>query len=346
MARSTVYNQITTEEKIKQINLKNKELSEDFLDYLTSLGRSPLTIRGYRNDLDIFFTWNHDKNGDKDFADIKKREFARFQGYAMDEWGWGTKRIKRVKSAISSMSNYIENILSDEEEEFENYRSVIRKIESPPNVDAREKTIISDEAVDALLDKLVAEGKYQKACVFALAAFSGARKAELLRFKVEYFSDDNLKFGGAVYETPKIKTKGRGKNGKQINKYVLCDFKKYFDLWMNERKEKGIDSEWLFVSQNKENGEWEQMKISTLNSWAKAFSRELNVDFYWHCMRHYLTTRMKRHNIPDHVIQEWNKWSSGDLVNIYTDLDAADDFEKYFSKDGLVDGKEGSFSDL
>lgn len=344
MARTTVYNQITDDEKIKQINPENKQLAEDFLDYLSSIDRSPGTIRGYKNDLDIFFVWNLEHNGDKNFIDIKKREFARFQGFALNEWGWGAKRIRRVKSAVSSMSNFIENILSDEDEDFENYRSVIKKIESPPNEAVREKTVLSDEEVDKFLDDLVAQGKYQKACVFALAAMSGARKSELLRFKVEYFSDDNLVFDGALYMTPKIKTKGRGKNGKMINKYVLCDFKKYYDLWMKEREELGIESEWLFVSKSADG--WEQMKVATLNSWAKSFSRALGVDFYWHSLRHFLTTRMKRYNIPDHIIQEWNQWSTGELVNIYSDIEATDEFGKYFSKNGLVEGKEGSISDM
>ena len=345
MARYSIYNKITDDEKIQNINPENKQLAEDFLDYLSSIDRSPSTIYGYKNDLDIFFVWNMEHNGDKRFIDIKKREFAKFQGYALNEWNWGAKRIRRVKSAVSSMSNYIENVLADEDEDFENYRSTIKKIESPPNEAVREKTIISDEEVDKFLDKLVEQKEYQKACCFALAAMSGARKSELLRFKVEYFNEENLKAGGAYYETPKIKTKGRGRNGKQIPKYVLCDFKKYFDLWMQERKENGIESEWLFVSRAAD-GSWEQMKVSRLNSWAKIFSKEFHVDFYWHCMRHYLTTRMKRYNIPDHVIQEWNKWNSGDLVGVYSDIDATEDFGKYFSKDGLVEGQSGSLTDM
>lgn len=90
--------------------------------------------------------------------------------YAINEWGWSPKRIRRVKSAISSMSNYIENILQDEDEDFENFRSIIGKIESPKNEAVREKTIIPDDDVDKFLDKLVSEERYQQACAFALAA--------------------------------------------------------------------------------------------------------------------------------------------------------------------------------
>lgn len=345
MPRKTVYNQITTQESIKRINPKNKELCSDFLEYLSSVGRAQSTINGYRNDLEIFFCWNLEYNNNKFFIDIKKRELTRFQGHALNEWGWSPKRIRRVKSTISSMSNYIEDILQDENDEFENFRSIIGKIESPSNEAVRDKTILPDEDVDKFLEKLVSDGRYQQACAFALAAMSGARKSELLRFKVEYFNPSNVCIEGALYKTPKIKTKGHGKNGKQINKYVLYDFKKYLDLWLEERKKLGIESEWIFVHKCSD-GSYEQMKVSTLDSWANIFSKELGVDFYWHCMRHYLTTKMKKYNIPDHVIKEYFQWNSVEMIGIYSDLDASDDFAKYFNKNGMVEGKSGSISDI
>ena len=63
--RSTVYNKITSEEKIKQINPENAQLSKDFLDYLASIDRSPKTIFAYNSDLEIFFVWNLEENANK-----------------------------------------------------------------------------------------------------------------------------------------------------------------------------------------------------------------------------------------------------------------------------------------
>ena len=89
-------------------------------------------------------------NNNKFFVDIKKRELTRFQGYALNEWGWSPKRIRRVKSTLSSMSNYIENILQDEDDKLEDFCSIIGKIESPSNEAVREKSVIPDEDVDKL----------------------------------------------------------------------------------------------------------------------------------------------------------------------------------------------------
>lgn len=327
--RSTVYNLITSDEKIAQINPKNVQLMNDFLDYLVSIDRSSTTIKGYKNDLLIFFCWNIDENENKYFVDLTKREIAKFQKHAMTDWGWSSNRLSRVKSTLSSMSNYIENILDDE---IENYRSIVRKVESPVKQPVREKTIITDEEVDQILNDLVRDKEYQIACAFALAAFGGARKSELLNYKVSYFDDKNIMKDAALYATPEpIKTKGRGSLGKLLIKYTLLDFKKYFDLWMSDRKEKGLlDNEYLFV-----NSKGETLGISGMNSFANTISNYLGRPFYFHSLRHQLCSRLFRLGLPSDVIQEYFGWTSADMLNVYNDNSATDTFGKFFTQDGI-----------
>ena len=68
--------------------------------------------------------------------------------------------MRRVKSTMSSLSNYIENMLDDE---FENYRPIVRKIENPQACAVREKTVLEDEQLEDLLEHLVEKKKYDKA---------------------------------------------------------------------------------------------------------------------------------------------------------------------------------------
>ena len=49
---------------------------------------------------------------------------------------------------------------------------------------------------------------------------------------------------------------------------------------------------------------------------------------------------MQRH------VQEYFGWSSQDLISVYDDSEAVDDFGKYFSADGIVKQEEKSLSDL
>jgi len=338
--RLTVYNKITDEEKIKKINPENVQLVGDFLDYLASIDRSPQTIEGYRNDLEIFFVWNEEANANKEFIKITKREFARFQNHALNEWKWSSSRIRRVKSAISSLSNYIENML-DEEKGYEDYRSVIRKIESPANEAVREKTILSPDEVQHLLDVLVENKKYQKAVCVAILAYSGMRRAELLQMKMEYFEPDRLEFG-CLYKTDKVRAKGRGVRGKQINKYVMNKVDPYMDLWRKEREENGIDSEYVFVTNC--NGEW--VRRTNINHWKEELSDIIGKPFYFHALRHALCTELCQKNIPAEVIREFFQWQSVDMITHYNDASAADDFGKYFNEDGIIEQTTKSITDI
>ena len=230
MARKTQINHGLTA-NAANINPANIQLKHDFLDYLKSIKRSPGTIKGYDNDLDIFFCWVIDNAGNKDFVNITKRELVRFQNWLCDDNANSPARVRRIKAAISSLSNYIEAIL-DTEDEFKDFRSIVRKIESPALQAVREKTVLTDEQVDKLLTSLTDSGKYEKACAVALAMFSGRRKAELPRFRMSDFEDDKIVCDGALYKSSPIQTKGRS-GGKFIPCYTLVkDFKPYLEAWI------------------------------------------------------------------------------------------------------------------
>lgn len=327
MSRKTIMNRgLTTPEKLAKVNKDNMQLKQDFLEYLRSIKRSPLTIKGYENDLDIFFCWVLDNADNKSFAKITKRELVRFQNWLCGDNQNGSARIRRIKSAISSLSNYVEAIL-DTDEEFKDFRPIVRKIENPALQPVREKTVLSDEQVDELLVKLTEKGKYEQACAVALAMFSGRRKSELPRFKVSDFTDDRIVCDGALYKSAPIQTKGRAL-GKYIPCYTLVkDFKPYLDAWLKYREENGIDSEWLLVDPSDHS---KPLRISTMNSWARSFGRILDVEWYWHLCRHRMSTYLVKAGIPDGVIADIIGWDSVDMVKVYTDIDADEQIGAYF----------------
>lgn len=332
MPRKTKMTKITSPEKTEQINKSNLRLMEDFLMYLQSVQRSPGTINGYRSDLMIVFTFILDNLGNKDFHKLTKRDIVSLQNWMVAN-GNSSSRVRRVKSAISSLSNYIEAILSDDEPEYSGYRPIVRKIENPPLQPVREKTVWQEDDLESLLKTLTDMAEHEKACAVALALYSGRRKAELCRMKTNYFTDDNLVCDGALYKTSEpVKTKGAG-----LGKYIFCytlakGFKPYLDVWMDERQALGIESEWLLFDPDKPE---EPINISTLNSWANTFSRLTGQDFYWHSLRHAFTTKLAKAGIPDGVIAEIVGWSDVSLVAVYNDSTADEQIGMYF-KDGDI----------
>lgn len=326
--------------------LKHQWLIDEFLMYLKAEGKSEKTLINYTSDLKIFFSW-YEKNctfkgKPKGFEKIKVQDVIKFQAELLDK-GMSINRFSRLKSVISSLSNYCENVLAEDEDygEYTNFRNIVNKVKKPVKETVRKKTILSDEQCQDFLNELVKNEKYQMACAFALAWASGRRKSELLEIKVHHIQDENLKWG-ALYKTEKIKCKG-----KMQEVFILkSKFKPYFDLWMKERELLGVphDIDDIFIK--KEDGEWRSAKVSQLNYYAEVFSKEMGVDFYFHSMRHQFTTELLNQGLPESVVQQIIGWSSSDMVNLYDDRDKDDLIGEYF-KDGEIVKKENkNLSDL
>ena len=342
MSRKTKMNSITSPELVAQINPENMRLKNDFLEYLRSVQRSPGTIAGYSNDLDIFFVWVLKNARNKFFVDITKRDLVAYQNWLINENQNSPSRVRRLKAAISSLSNFVEAIL-DDEPEFKGFRSIVKKIENPALQPVREKTVWEDDELEDLLSQLVDKKEFEKACYLALAMYSGRRKSELCRFRVSDFDDDKLVCDGALYKSAPIKTKGRG-GGKYIPCYTLAKrFRPYLNMWLAYRKEHNIESEWLFPSKV---NPAEQVSITTVNSWANTFSRMTGKDFYAHSLRHYFTTSLARAGIPDGVIQSIVAWESSDMVRLYTDIDTDEQIGMYFANGDISVPNKKGFADM
>lgn len=111
MGRKTIQNKITSPELLALVNQENIQLMNDFLAYLRSIQRSEGTIAGYKNDIEIFLVYLLQFCGNKHFTDVTKREIVGYQNWLLTKNQNSPARVRRMKSAISSMSNYIENIL-------------------------------------------------------------------------------------------------------------------------------------------------------------------------------------------------------------------------------------------
>lgn len=320
--RKTFRKVITSDERTAQINKESMTLMEQFLQN-KSTRTSPKTIEIYRSNLTIFLTWNLLYNNNKTFTDIKKIEFSNFFVYATNELKIGSSRQNNIRSTLSSFSTFIERFY---DEEYPHFRNVILAvIESSPKEVRREKTILTDEQVQQLLDYYEKEDS-QKACLIALATCSGARVSELINWELDLIDEKNTAFGDIFLETTrKIKTKGRGRGGKLIYKYILKDtFLPYYHAWLKERKERleklGVEEHnFLFIKANGEPG-----TLSMVDLWTAEFGKIIGEPVYMHAFRHYLTTLLARKKVPDVFIKELFGWESADMVDIYKDITIKD----------------------
>ena len=312
--RSTVYHDNITQDYDK-VSKQNRDLVKHFLQYCKSNNRSPQTIKQYDNWLRVFFCWNYAENDDKFFVDLKKRDFVNYFGYLRD-LDVSSNRIASLKSVLSALSNEIELLYEDE---YPTFKNQLRSLEAVHITTVREKTVLSNQDLVNILSSLVENEEYQAACYLALVCASGSRKAEMIQMKVDFFVPENEVFDGYMYATPLIRSKGRGKEGKRIKKYVIKEaFQPYFDLWIKEREKLGINSEYLFVS--KKGGEYIPATISTANTLASKISEVGGVDFYSHSGRHFFATLLKRQNFPDDIIVQIFSWADSSMIKVYNDI--------------------------
>ncbi|MFP4457786.1 MAG: tyrosine-type recombinase/integrase [Clostridia bacterium] len=333
MTRKTNYNKIVDKELWGQVNEDNKKLLSKWLTYLKVSDKSPQTIYQYKNDMKIFFVFCLDNLDNKFFVELTKGDIIEFQGYLVGELELSSSRVRRLRSTLSSMSNYIESIL---DEKYPDFRNLISKIEAPKASAVREKTILRDDQVERCLEELIEKGLYQEACAFALASYSGSRLSEIVQFKINYFEDKNIKDFGSdakFYITPeKIRCKGSGKKGTMLNRFILVDkFKPYFDLWIEERKNQDIDSEWLFVNYDSNNDQWEQLSSDSLSRYTPIYTKIIGEPIYFHCLRHYFVTLLSRNGIPHEIIQNIMGWKDIAMVGVYVDTTLEEKLENFFN---------------
>lgn len=325
MGRSTVYNDNITS-SWDEVSKENKQLVNDFIKYCKSNDKSPQTIHQYEEWLKVFFCWNYDENDDKFFVDLKRRDFVYYFGWCRD-LGMSANRIASLKSVLSSLSSEIELLYEDVYPQFHNQ---LRALEPVKISTVREKTVISNQQMTEILEKLVEEKEYQIACYLALACASGSRKAELLQMKVNFFTPEREVFDGYMYCTPEIRSKGQGKRGKIIKKYVIKElFQPFLNLWLKEREEKGITMDSLFVT--KKDGEYVPATVSTANSFAAKISKIFGIDYYAHSSRHFFCTYLKRMKLPDDVITQIFGWANSDMIKIYSDIPAEEILGEFFT---------------
>ena len=312
----------TTPEKMARINPQNISLMESFLrekDIRSATG----TVDGYRSDLNIFFVYVLDHLENKFFVDIRKLEFAEYFNFCVNELQWNSARFNRMRSCLSSMSNFIEKYLDDMYPSFRN--AILKVIETMPLSAAREKTILSENQVNLLLQHLMDTNRKQEACLVAPAVASGARASELLRFRTDIIDLNNLVYSGVFIETTEmIKTKGRTKSGDLKYKYIIKSiFDKYYTAWMTEREEilrkTGQSHNYLFIRHD-----GVPATTSTIRNWIPEWETFLGVNVYAHAFRHYTVTFLTRMGLPSDLIVELMGWKSSEMYKIYNDLTSKD----------------------
>lgn len=323
---------ITSPELIEQINPENKKLMERYLKNF-STKRSPKSVICYRSNLNIFFVWNVLHNENISFIDIKKLDLMDFFDFGITELKWSPNRYAQVHSCLSSFSAFIETYYDDI---YPTFRNLLPKIEKPVKEAVRKKSVFTIDDINKLFNWLGNKGKTQEQCLLALMVGSGARVSELVRFTTPMIDENHTEFDGLFLETTEeMRVKGRGVNGKMMNRYIIKDlFMPYYNSWLPLRnkimEETGQNHDYIFIKRD-----GTPASVSTIRAWIASWDDALDQHLYPHSLRHFWTTYLLSLGLEKEFVQELQQWSTDSLVTLYNDATAKD--RKWKNLDKLKD---------
>ena len=270
--KKNVYNRFYDEAKWNNVPNFNKDLINDFLLELKAQGKSKGTISQYFNDLRIICIYIHDELRNKEFRQLKKKDFRNMVLFFKDK-GMSNARVNRLKSSVSSMLEFASNE-EDYEDDIEiNYAGKVKGLQKES---VRSIVFLSWEEVEIIYKELLNQERYQEATLLALGIDSAGRKNELHQVLKESITVDG-NFTNEVI----------GKRAKKFKLMYNDMTKEAFNLYMQQRGEDDIESLWITSR-----GERRKLDVDGLYdmvvSWRKILEEKTGEykEFNVHSLRH------------------------------------------------------------
>lgn len=226
-----------TDEMWALVNKEFVSLVDEFLQTKTS----KQTKKQYLSRLKQFGWYMYNSMNNKEYYTITKRDMMRFINWLQNDRMLSSSAINLYKSAISSLNNYIELFIVDDDVNYKLFRNFVKGL---PTVD-RTKTYstepISEEEFNLLVETLMSDKNYIVLAYIAMLNYSGMRRNAIRQIKseiVNYHRDDDKNY---ILLHP-VKDKG---DSARYNEYML-DKKAlpYIELWLNNR---GYEHEYIFT---------------------------------------------------------------------------------------------------
>lgn len=261
-----------TDEVWDQVNEFNREMVQDYLDNQADL--SLKTRPAYRSGLRIFFVYVKDYLKNKDFTDIKKKEFQKYLNWLTNR-GLSDSAIRFKKSCVSAFCNYIMLMYEEEYPTFRNFTVGLKVVQTGY---VHEKVPLTPDEYVLLCEELERREEWQKLAYLVFSYSTGCRRAEarqLLKEVVDYPAkettvkvlDENGNEEEKIskkYLTHTIRCKGASIVGKPRKLKFGEDAMDWMKKWLEARGKD--DCPYMFVVKQK-NGETRQVGENTFNGW-------------------------------------------------------------------------------
>lgn len=230
-----------TEEMWLQINSDYRSITKEFIEVQAL---SPQSKKQYASIFRQFGWYVFSNMEDKPFHKITKRDFMRYLSYLRENRKMSSSSISARKSIISSLCNYIETIVADEEENYKTFRNFTRGLPSIPKNRVYEKVKVTREEYDMMMEILESDENWLGRAWLATAFLSGARRSEIIQFKTEILDYKVPKNQNYVL-SHKVRGKGTSDGGKPLEYMIPLEVLQHWKKWIEVR---GYENDYIFTT--------------------------------------------------------------------------------------------------
>ncbi|MED3792326.1 site-specific integrase [Niallia alba] len=251
-----------TDEMWKLVNEDYRYLVEE---YISVQSHSPATKKQYSSALRQFGWFMFRSLNNKAFYKITKRDFLRYISYLRDDRKMSSSGIGLKKATVSSLCNYIENVVADEEENYKNFRNFTRGLPAIPRNKVYDKVKVTYDEYLEMMKVLEDDENYLGMAWLSTAMLVGARRSEIIQFKTEIL-EYPVPVGQNYVLSHTVRGKGKSTDGKPLEYMIPHEVLPHWKKWVETR---GYDSDYIFTT--KYNGEIGKMSPT----WADYFCSEV-----------------------------------------------------------------------
>ncbi len=213
-----------TDEMWNKVDDEHRQLVSEFLEVNSFREKSR---KQYNSSLRQFFWWVQTSLNGKKLYKITKRDFLRYISFLKNR-NMSSSGIALKKAAVSSLNNYIENVVAEDDKNYEKFRNFTRGLPAIPKTQTYEKVKITFEEFQEMMKVLESDENYLGMAWLATAFYVGARRAEIIKFKSEILNYD-VPEGQNYVLSHVIMGKGRGE-GKSLQYMIPLEVLDYWKL--------------------------------------------------------------------------------------------------------------------
>lgn len=267
-----------TDKMWKLINKDYRNLVNEFLREQ----RTVQTKKQYTSALRQFGWYLYNELNNKEYWKITKREANNYVNYLLD-LNMSSSAIGLKKSALSSLNNYIETYIVDDDKNYSSFRNFMRGLKPVDKTITNDKSqVITIDEYNHAIKELEKRNMLLEVAWLSMAFYTGSRRNEIRQLKTEivnYKIEEN-----ATYITSHIiRGKGKGQMGKVFSVNIPLNALRHASYYVETR---GFEHEYIFSYKDKRGAE-----SVIYESWAndfcdKTLSKILGRKITPHVLRH------------------------------------------------------------